>query len=193
VVGHLVMMDRYQEALAEAERVVERFSNAPIHIFRAIAYWELGREEEALSDLRVAVGRRPTLLDSLKAGYERSGPRGAVAAAAGAAARNARESGAGAFGVATWYGRAQDADNAMEWLERAYEDRTPDLIYIALRPELRFLRGDRHPLPGAASPDGVGGGPLGRSLVAPALRLPTGGPARDEPPSPRARPLRSAR
>jgi TolB-like protein/tetratricopeptide (TPR) repeat protein len=142
VIGHLVMMDRYEDALAEAEVVAERFPNAPLHVFRGTARWALGMEEEALEDFRVVVSRRPALREALEAGYERSGTAGALSAVADAAAEDALQSGAGDFAVALWYGRAGNADRAMEWLDRAFEDQAPDLIYVALRPELHFLHDD---------------------------------------------------
>jgi TolB-like protein len=142
VIGHLVMMDRYADALAEAEIVAERFPNAPLHVFRGVARWEMGMQEEALDDFRVVVSRRPARRDALEAGYGQSGPVGDVRAVAEAAAQEALQSGAGDFSVALWYGRAGNADRAMEWLERAFRDQAPDLIYVALRPELHLLRDD---------------------------------------------------
>ena len=142
VVGHLVMMGRYQDAITEAEAVLELFPSAPVSSFRSGAYWQLGRTEEAIAGFRASLARRPERLAALEAGYASSGATGAVRAVADAAATAAGESGSGALGVALWYARAGDRPNTMAWLERAYEDRSPDLVYVGIRAELKFLHSD---------------------------------------------------
>jgi Flp pilus assembly protein TadD len=41
--------------------------------------------------------------------------------------------------VAIWYARAGDRSNALAWLERAYEDGSPDMVYVGVRAELALL------------------------------------------------------
>ncbi len=142
VVSHLVMMGRYQEAITEAEAVLQMLPNSPVPSLRGSAFWQLGRKEEALADFRESLARRPTLLEALDSGYSESGATGAIRAVADAAAEEARGSGAGALGVALWYARAHDDVKTLAWLERAYEDRSPDLVYVGIRAELDFLHSD---------------------------------------------------
>ncbi len=142
VVGHLVMMGRYQEAIVEAGVLLESQPNSPARNQRGSAYWQLGSTEEALADFRVSLAGRPALAEALESGYARSGATGAVRAVADAAAEEARGSGSGALGVALWYARADDQDSTLAWLERAYEDRSPDLVYVGIRAEFDFLHSE---------------------------------------------------
>jgi adenylate cyclase len=142
VVAHLVMMGRYAEALSEAEAVLEVYPNARVQGLRGSAYWQLGRKEEALNEFRISLARRPALLEALESGYARSGATGAVRAVADAAAEESRGSGSGALGVAIWYARAGDRSTALAWLERAYEDGSPDMVYVGIRAELELLHSD---------------------------------------------------
>jgi hypothetical protein len=43
--------------------------------------------------------------------------------------------------VASWYAYAGDKDRSLEWLERAYEVRDPNLPYLRL-PDFDLLRSD---------------------------------------------------
>ena len=48
----------------------------------------------------------------------------------------------GSVDASLWYARAGDASNALAWLRRAYDDRSPDLVYVGVRAELGFLRAE---------------------------------------------------
>jgi TolB-like protein len=142
VVAHLVMMGRYAEALTETEAVLESYPNARVQGLRGSAYWQLGRTEEAVADFRMSLARSPALLEALESGYASSGAVGAVQAVADAAAEESRGSGSGALGVAIWYARAGDNSSALAWLERAYADGSPDMVYAGIRAELDPLHSD---------------------------------------------------
>jgi tetratricopeptide (TPR) repeat protein len=143
VVGHLHMMRRFEEAIAEADNILGVYPSQSVWGARGVACWELGRYDEALDNFRRMMARQPDRLDALESGYASDGPSGAVRALADFRASTAREDGTGTLNLALWYARAGDADKTLEWLERAYELRSPDLIYIGIRPELGFLHGDK--------------------------------------------------
>jgi len=44
--------------------------------------------------------------------------------------------------VATWYSRAGDADQALQWLEKAYENHAPFLLHLKAAQAFDPLRGD---------------------------------------------------
>ncbi len=44
--------------------------------------------------------------------------------------------------VARWYDRAGENDRALEWLERAYEARDPNMPYLSAMPFFDNLRDD---------------------------------------------------
>lgn len=171
VVGHLLFMARFEDAVAEAHRVVEFYPESPVWMFSGRASWQLGRGEEALASFRRALARRPALLEALDAGYAEGGPEAAVRAVAEAAAEASRSSHAGSVSVALWYARVGDRDQALSWLERAFEQRAPSLIYIAVTPEVDFLHGD----------------PGFRSILQRMGLAPRGDPTPPPPPNPRPR------
>jgi tetratricopeptide (TPR) repeat protein len=109
---------------------------------RGGACWQLGRLEEAVENFRRMLANRPDRLEALETGYTRDGPVGAVQALANASANAARDAGTAPLGVALAYARVGDAEETLAWLEQAYEKRSPDLIYVGIRPELDFLHSD---------------------------------------------------
>ena len=142
VVAHLHMMRRFDEVIVEAQEVLDLYPRPAVWRIRGFACWELGRYEEAITNFRAAMSHRPELLNALETGYAQDGPGGAVRAIAKVSASAARESGTAAMFVALWFARAGDAEETMQWLEQAYELRSPDLVYVGVRPELEFLHSD---------------------------------------------------
>jgi TolB-like protein len=139
VVAHLHMMNRYEEAISEAEKVLDLYPSSSVWAYRGDAYYQLGRLEEALDSYRKLFERRSGLLEALEKGNSENGPVGAIHSIANAKARQALQNQSGAFDVAVWYARAGDAEETMAWLERAYTQGSPDLIYVSLRPEMKFM------------------------------------------------------
>jgi TolB-like protein/tetratricopeptide (TPR) repeat protein len=162
VVGHLLMMDRFEEAIAEAERVLELYPESSVQGLKGAAYWQLGRTEEAIAQFRVSLAGRTGLLSALEEGYASGGPIDGARAAAEVAAETVTGSGRSALGVAFWFGRAGDGAETLAWLERAFEKQAPDLAYIGVRPEVDFLHSDPSFLVllermGLPAPGGAGG------------------------------------
>ena len=142
VIAHLHMMHRFEEVLSESAKVLDSYPNSRVWGLRGAAYLELGRMDEALDSYRKLFERRPDLLDVLEQGNTNDGPAGAIRAIANAKALKARQSQAGAFGVALWYARAEDPAETVAWLERAYTQGSPDLIYVGVRPEMDIMHTD---------------------------------------------------
>jgi TolB-like protein/Flp pilus assembly protein TadD len=139
VVAHLHMMGRFEEAISEAEKVLDLYPSSSVWSFRGNAYYQLGRLDEALYSYRRLFERRPGLLEALEQGNTLNGPAGAIRAIANAKARQALQNQSGAFDVAIWYARAGDVEETMTWLEQAYTQGSPDLIYVSLRPEMKLM------------------------------------------------------
>jgi TolB-like protein/Tfp pilus assembly protein PilF len=142
VLAHLHLMRRFEEVIAESQEVLDIDPRPVAWWIRGFACWELGRYEEAITNFREAMSHRPKRLNVMETGYSKDGPAGAVRAIADASASAARESGTAPLFVALWFARAGDADETMQWLEQAYELKSPDLIYVGVRPELDFLHSD---------------------------------------------------
>jgi len=43
------------------------------------------------------------------------------------------------LGVSIWYARAGDTVETLAWLEKAYTQGSPDLIYVGVRPEMDIM------------------------------------------------------
>jgi len=142
VIAHLHLMRRYEEAIEQTDTVLDLYPRPVIWGIRGSACWQLGRFDEAIENYRKALAAQPDSLEALETGYTKDGPVGAVRALADASASVAREAGTAPLGVALRYARVGDADEALAWLEQAYEKRSPDLIYVGVRPELEFLHSD---------------------------------------------------
>ena len=142
VLVHLHLMRRYEQVIAAADEILEQNPRPMVWGARGFACWQLGHHEEALDNFRSMLGRRPERLDAMEVAYARGGPEAAVLAIADISAVVARESGTAPLWLALWYARAGDTENALLWVKSAFEKRSPDLIYIGVRPELEILHSD---------------------------------------------------
>ena len=136
------MARRYEDAIAEAEKILRTFPEPSIWYVIGAAQWKLGRDDEAYESYRFAASSRPADLAAREAGEERGGLTGAVRALAKVTADRATERDIATLRVPVWYARAGDADQTMVWLEKAYAAGAPDLIYVSVRPEFEFLYED---------------------------------------------------
>ena len=66
----------------------------------------------------------------------------AIRRAADALAAHVRTQSVASFDLVTLYVSLGDNDHAVEWLERAYELREPNMPYIGVLPHFDALRGD---------------------------------------------------
>jgi len=139
VISHLHLMGRFEEAIAQVDSVLELYPRPVLWGIRGSACWQLGRFDEAIENYRRALVAQPDYLEALETGYAEGGPFGAVRAFADASSSAAREAGTAPLRIALRYARVGDAEETLAWLEQAYEKRSPDLIYVGVRPELEFL------------------------------------------------------
>jgi tetratricopeptide (TPR) repeat protein len=109
-------------------------------------YASLGMRDELLAARRQRIAHDLELLAAFEQGLAESGGPEAHRRVAHLMAQRYENRGEGdAFGIARRYVDAADHDRAIAWLERAYEERDPNLLYIGslpfydpLRPDPRF-------------------------------------------------------
>ena len=106
------------------------------------ALWYAGRYEDAFAEYRLAWGADSVTLQRMEAGFAEGGPRAAMLARATLLVSTARSGSVGPFDVASAFAAAGDADRAFEWLERALQERTPQLLHLRFLPEFESLRAD---------------------------------------------------
>ena len=139
VLNHLFLMHRFEDVITESDKVLDAYSNSRVWSVRGGAYLKLGRLDEALHSYRRLFENRPELLDALERGNTQDGAMGAIRAIADAMALKALQTKLGSFEVALWYARAGDGKESLVWLEQAYTQGLPELIYVSVRPELDFM------------------------------------------------------
>lgn len=131
VVGHLYVARRYEETISEAEKLLAVNPNYPAAgSFLQRTYWQLGRFEESIELFRESGwGRRPENRAALYRGYAESGPHGAMLAAAQLLEGKSDSTYVEPLFIAQCYAQAGRFEPAMNWLEKAEEDRAPVIIH----------------------------------------------------------------
>jgi serine/threonine-protein kinase len=140
----LNFVGRYEEAAAAARKALSLQPDSPIAISQLdIALFMLGRHDEILSLRRKNYADDPERLAALELGYTEGGFKGALRRVADLLAARYEKSASrtGTVGLAMTYLKAGDKDKAIEWLEKAFEDRDGNLPYIG-RPIWDPLRDD---------------------------------------------------
>jgi hypothetical protein len=142
VLGHLLMLRRYDEVLSEYEMMSDLGITGDGG-FVADALWLQGRRDEAVARYRLqsALAGASDRVEAIDRGSTEAGPVGAVRAVADLkAAQVSPDNDLGAFDVARWYARAGETELSLEWLDRAYEARSPLLFLVIAYPEFDILR-----------------------------------------------------
>lgn len=141
---HLYMARRYDEAIVAATAMQERLPQFSMHRIFARVYWQQRLYDEALKEERLELGQRgdAVLLEALEDGLNASGPAGAMHAMATTLATRAGESYVEPFNIGGAFARAGMANEALYWLEKAVENGSYEMHYIAFWPHLDFLRND---------------------------------------------------
>jgi TolB-like protein/Tfp pilus assembly protein PilF/predicted Ser/Thr protein kinase len=134
---------RFDEAIVQHRNALKTAPGSPLAL-RGLArsLEQLGKYDEALTaekEYQAARGDRETL-EALNRGYTEGGYRGALRRAANTVA--ARPGRLAPIDIALLYLRAGENEEALTWLESAYEARHPDLPYASCLPWYDPLRSD---------------------------------------------------
>ena len=142
----LVDAKRYDEAIEQYKKTIELDSAFPTaYYFMARAYEAKGEYDHAIEQYaafaRMGHVSEETITKSIEA-YRKSGWKAYLQASTIELERQGLEHHVPAFVVATFYARTGDSDNAMRWLDRAYEERDFRLMLIAASFEFDKIRSD---------------------------------------------------
>jgi tetratricopeptide (TPR) repeat protein len=140
----LVSARRYDEAIAAARALQQLQPDSPLAetaLFRA--FLRKGMFEEAYAIQLRQHGGDLELRNALEEGHAEAGHAGAARRLADVLAARFEKpaGGTGAFRLAILYLQAGDRDRALEWLQRAYEVRDPNVPYLRA-PEWDPVRSD---------------------------------------------------
>ena len=140
--GRLLVAGRYDEALEQVQKTLELNPNfAPAHQTLGWAYLNKGKHEEAIQEFQQALQLSGTddwnfMLDlgfAYAAGGNRDEARRILAKLKKLHERGLVPSGS----IAILYGALGELNEAFAWLEKAYEERDPELTYLNV-PGRRF-------------------------------------------------------
>jgi tetratricopeptide (TPR) repeat protein len=126
---------RYDDAISQVRKAQALQPDNPVAIGELfVLYWAKGMDKEALAALKDCFKPRqiPDLDSALSRGFAAAGLPGAARAGAEILAAHVRDNLASPTEIAELYLFAGDKDHVLEWLERAYESRDPNLPYLRL-------------------------------------------------------------
>jgi len=129
----LLFVRKYDEAVKafrEALEINPTQGVAEINICNAL--FLAGRYEEGLEMLRLRWKGNEEYIRALDEGYAEAGFRGAMKKLADLRAENTKVTHLNQTGPAQYYAFAGDVENAVYWMEMAYEERDPNLPYLLI-------------------------------------------------------------
>jgi TolB-like protein/DNA-binding winged helix-turn-helix (wHTH) protein/Flp pilus assembly protein TadD len=140
----LVLAHSYDESIRQSRKTIEMDPNFGLaHNHLAQAYLQKRMNNEAVAELQIAVqlsGGSPTCIANLARAYVASGKRSEAEKLLSHLKKRSNPSSSHASEIAVIYASLGDTDQAMDWLEKSYEERfNPGVL---LRPGFDPLRSD---------------------------------------------------
>ena len=141
----LLFVGRYDEAIAQFRNTLRTVPNhVRAHLGLYHAFHQKQMYEEALAETKAffaAIGDRE-VVEALERGYAEAGYARAMSLAAETLAARSRTTFVAPHSVVTLYALAGENDQALEWLERGYDERDPNMPYLSVERVLDNLRDD---------------------------------------------------
>ncbi|MCJ7579765.1 MAG: protein kinase [Candidatus Aminicenantes bacterium] len=129
----LLSLGRYDEATKQVRNALKTSPNDPVaHSILQEVYHIKGQYEEALAEAKAtfsAWGLDP-LVEVIEQGYEKDGYAGAMRSAAETLEAFSQEAFISPFFIAFVYAASGDKEKSLEWLEKGYEIKDPNMPYI---------------------------------------------------------------
>jgi serine/threonine protein kinase/Tfp pilus assembly protein PilF len=136
---------RQEDLAAEQFRQTldENHGAIPAHVGLGMVFAEEGHYEEAIAEFRKAVSGAnpsPDAATQLARAYALMGRKAEAREMAQALANADSSKRPSAYSLATVYAALGDRNAALDWLEKAYQERDPDFLYLKIDPRLGSLR-----------------------------------------------------
>jgi eukaryotic-like serine/threonine-protein kinase len=142
---HLLYLRRYDEAITELHKALRTEPNLPAaHLRLWGAYYGKGLHEEAVEAAKTffeALGDKE-VVQALQSGYSAAGYSGAMRVAADTLTERSRSAYVQPTQIARLYAHAGDKDHALDWLEKAYEERLIAMVHLGVDLDWSSLRGE---------------------------------------------------
>jgi serine/threonine protein kinase/Tfp pilus assembly protein PilF len=142
---HLLYLHRNDEAIVQLRKTLGREPNSSAaHLGLWGGFWRKQMYEEALAEAQTfhALAGYGEVTEALMHGSMKSDYRGAMALAAEALVARSKQSHVPAIRIARLYAHAEAKDWALEWLEKAYQQREPPLARLCVVWDWDSLRSD---------------------------------------------------
>jgi len=140
----------YQKSVQQLQRTIELDPTFPLaHFFFASCLTEIGKYEQAIEEMQKGAllsGARPEeasawAAEFLKA-FRTGGPNGYWQKNLEVTLKEHEQGGTGTLDLASAYARVGDKEKALEWLQKAYEERDGNITLVKSYPDYKSLRGD---------------------------------------------------
>jgi tetratricopeptide (TPR) repeat protein len=142
---HLLYLCRYDEAIAELRKTLSTEPNfPPAHLRLWGAFFAKKMYGEAVAEAKTffeVLGDKE-VAQALQCGYTTAGYSGAMRVAAETLSERSHLTYVQPTQIARLYAHAGDKDHALEWLEKAYEERLPAMIHLGVDPDWSSLRSE---------------------------------------------------
>jgi serine/threonine protein kinase/Tfp pilus assembly protein PilF len=130
----LVLLGRYDDATIQARNALKTSPNDPVgHSILMEVFHIKGQHEEALAEAKAfftAMDLDP-FIEIIEQGYEKDGYSGAMRSAAETLAEFSQQAFVSPWFISFVYAAAGDEDKTLEWLEKGYEIKDPNMPYIS--------------------------------------------------------------
>jgi TolB-like protein/DNA-binding winged helix-turn-helix (wHTH) protein/Tfp pilus assembly protein PilF len=141
----LLSVGRYQDADTELRQRMEAFPKfGPLHDELAQSYLEQGREKESMEEYaeHLRLDGCEDQAAEVRAAFAKSGNKGVQECRLAQLKKSARKCYVSPLEFASAYARLGQADETFRWLEKAYDDHVPWLIFIQHDGSLKRWHGD---------------------------------------------------
>jgi serine/threonine protein kinase len=135
---HLFNSGRYDDAIAQFRKTLRTEPNFPLaHEGLWVAFNQKRMYEEALAEAKKyfdVLGDRE-VAEALERGYAEAGYPRAMSLVAEKMAERSKQTYVQSTQIARMYDHAQEGDQALEWLEKAYKEREPAMVNLNVWPQ----------------------------------------------------------
>ena len=141
----LAIGEQYEQAIDQSRKTIEIDPSFPLGHYRLGQTYVLsGRYVEAVAPLKraLALSGNPRVTAELGLAHALAGNRGEALKLVGQLNEQSKQRYISPFNRAVIYGGLGDKRRAMEWLEKAYDERSVSLNLLKLSPAFISLRGD---------------------------------------------------
>jgi tetratricopeptide (TPR) repeat protein len=147
LVGRTLYLERqYDQAIEQLRRTIDMDANFPLaHLFLGLAYEQKGMFEEAIAEFQKGsslLGGESRMAGALGHAYAVWGHKDRAQNVLFELKQLSRRRYVAPFDIAVIYIGLGDKDLTFEWLEKAYRDHSPWLIWLKVDPRFDSLHGD---------------------------------------------------